>query len=171
MVLKVIASGTGHTGTASLVQALEQLGFGECFSKSTVAAHCESIETLHTAYNGGKVDWHSFFNERYQCVADFPASWFNEELIQAYPDATVVLTVCDPQEWYGKARDTIREFNPLMKSNLAGFSRLEKLSNKIWDSIFELNLKDGSKAIELYHTHLVTVRNAVSSNKLLVFDV
>ena len=35
-------------------------------------------------------------------VADWPVAFFYKEIIKAYPDAKVMITVRDPEEWFRK---------------------------------------------------------------------
>src|SRR6266851_9175875 len=104
--LKVIGAGFGRTGTLSIKHALEELGFGPCyhmtelFDKPGVDAQWDAI------VRGEPVDWNTVF-KGYQATVDWPACTFYEELMQAYPDAKVLLTVRDPEKWYASASGTI----------------------------------------------------------------
>ena len=43
----------------------------------------------------------------YWATVDWPGAAFYKELTQRYPEAKVILTVCDPERWYESARNTI----------------------------------------------------------------
>jgi hypothetical protein len=45
------------------------------------------------------LDWHALFH-RFEATVDMPACLYYQELLQAFPDARVVLTVRDPDPWY-----------------------------------------------------------------------
>jgi hypothetical protein len=51
---------------------------------------------LHT------LDWHTLFR-RFEATVDMPACLYYEELLQAFPDAEVILTVRDPDRWYASS--------------------------------------------------------------------
>ncbi|MFT3726420.1 MAG: sulfotransferase [Terricaulis sp.] len=89
--LKVIGAGLSRTGTHSLHAALEALGMH--------SVHFDS-ERLNDIVEG--VEPHPNFR-RYDdvdAVIDLPASLFYKELADAYPDAKVVLTLRDTDEWW-----------------------------------------------------------------------
>src|SRR5712692_3824595 len=104
--LKIIGAGFGRTGTLSLKHALEELGFGPCyhmeelFDKPGVDAQWDAI------VRGEPVDWNTVF-KGYQATVDWPACAFYKALMQAYPDAKVLLTVRDPEKWYESVSSTI----------------------------------------------------------------
>lgn len=57
MSLQVIGSGFGRTGTKSLKEALERLGFGPCHHMHEVVSHPESVPGWVEAFAGKPVDW------------------------------------------------------------------------------------------------------------------
>lgn len=104
--LKIIGAGFGRTGTSSLTMALEELGFRSCYHMREVMKHPEHLPYWEAASRGEDVDWQTFFAD-YQAAVDWPASRFYEELMQVYPEAKVVLTVRDPEQWYESTINTI----------------------------------------------------------------
>src|SRR5580692_9289922 len=58
------------------------------------------------AIEGGSVDW-AVMLTRYQAIVDWPGASFWRELSQANPNALVLLSVRDPEEWYRSASNTI----------------------------------------------------------------
>lgn len=48
-----------------------------------------------------------------QAVTDFPPSAFADELIEAYPDAKVILHIRPTEKWYASAKSTILSFGDL----------------------------------------------------------
>jgi hypothetical protein len=95
MTLKVIGAGFGRTGTSSLKQALEDLGFGPCHHMTEVIAHPQQVPVWEAAMNGEPVEWEDVFHA-YQSAVDWPSAAFYEPLMERYPDARVILTVRDP---------------------------------------------------------------------------
>jgi hypothetical protein len=104
--LKIIGAGFGRTGTSSLTMALEELGFRPCYHMREVMRHPEHLPQWEAASRGEAVDWHTFFAD-YQAAVDWPSSSFYEELMQVYPEAKIVLTVRDPEQWYESTINTI----------------------------------------------------------------
>ena len=104
--LQVIGAGFGRTGTMSLKVALEQLGFSPCYHMVEVFAHPEHIALWQAIGDGAPADWEAVFGG-YRAAVDAPTCEYYEPLMQAYPQAKVVLTVRDPEQWYESASSTI----------------------------------------------------------------
>ena len=56
----------------------------------------------------GDADWDAIY-EGYTATLDWPGAAFWRELADAYPEAKVLLTVRDPQDWYESYCETIRQ--------------------------------------------------------------
>lgn len=108
MALRVIGAGFGRTGTHSLKIALEKLLGAPCYHMVELFAHPEHVALWHQASLGNMPSWDTLF-QGYTSAVDFPAAAFWPELAQAYPDALVLLSVRDPEEWWESAQDTIFE--------------------------------------------------------------
>jgi hypothetical protein len=130
MALKVIGSGLGRTGTYSLKLALEQLGYVRCHHMLEVFQHPESIP-LWVEAGRGRPDWAAIF-EGYQAMVDYPGCKFWRELMDLYPDAKVLHSTRDPDQWFDSTQATIfapgstasdppPELRPFMEMLLADF--------------------------------------------------
>ena len=53
-----------------------------------------------------KMDWSEMFRD-YQATVDFLSYRYYSQLREYYPEAKVILTVRDPEEWYESAFNTI----------------------------------------------------------------
>ena len=63
---------------------------------SEVIAHIEDRPVgPDMAACGEQVDWETLFRG-YQATVDWPSCSFDEDLMRYYPDAKIVLTVCEP---------------------------------------------------------------------------
>jgi hypothetical protein len=102
--LEVIGAGYGRTGTLSLKSALETLGFGSCYHAVEFMSHPEHQARWQEAFQGNP-NWEEVFSG-YRSTVDFPGTNFWRELVDAYPQAKVILTVRDPDEWYASMRET-----------------------------------------------------------------
>ena len=96
----------GRTGTHSLKVALEQLLGGPCHHMVEVFAHQEQIPVWTDAIEGRPVDWPQLMSD-YVAQVDWPGASFWPELLEAYPDALVLLSVRDPEAWYKSTMETI----------------------------------------------------------------
>jgi len=183
--MRVIGAGFGRTGTTSLKAALQELGFGQSYSLGEVFANPEHVRVWEAARGaGGEVDWEGFL-AGYQVAVDWPACSFYEELMEAFPEAPVILTVRDPAPWYESTRSTIYELRRLTCGPLpvraafalaglfapgpAGAVRLA--DRLVWEGTFGGRFEDRDHAMEVFERHNEAVRLSVPPERLLVFDV
>lgn len=182
--LRIIGAGFGRTGTLSLKEALNQLGFGPCYHMTEVFNHPEHIALWEAAARGEPIDWNDIFAD-YQATVDWPACDFYKELMVAYPEAKVLLTVRDPEHWYESVQNTIylssrknlrsplvavisfamRKFVPEMRK------RLRMLNAVIWNGTFDGKFEDKDYAITIYKQHIEEVKQYVPPEKLLAYNV
>ena len=183
--LRVIGAGFGRTGTLSLKAALETLGFGPCYHMVEVFAHPEHAPMWRAAA-GQPVDWHRLF-AGYRATVDWPACAFYAQLMDAFPDARVILTVRDPERWYESARATIyRMRNPGGGASGAAMRAMfmlgrllvprlrttpDMINEVIWQGTFEDRFEDRERAIAVYQQHNEEVKRRVPPDKLLVYQV
>ncbi len=106
MSLRVIGAGFGRTGTASLKLALEKLLGAPCYHMIEVFRHPEHIALWDQAAQGNMPDWNKLF-EGYAAAVDFPSCVFWPEQMRAFPDALVLLSLRDPEQWWQSASETI----------------------------------------------------------------
>jgi hypothetical protein len=185
--MRVIGAGFGRTGTTSLKAALEQLGFGPGYTLSEVfrnPRHVGFWEAARRDPTGERVDWEGFL-AGYEVAVDWPACSFYEELMQAFPEAPVILTVRDPAPWYESTRSTIhglrwlttgpfpvRAAFALAGPFVPGAAGAVRLADRlVWEDTFEGRFEDRAYAIELFERHNEAVRRRVPPERLLVFDV
>src|SRR4028119_2496706 len=86
--------------------ALAALGFGPRYRLGEIVRHPEQVAFWEAARRGERVDWEGFF-AGYGVAVDWPAFSFYQELMEALPEAPVILTVRDPERWYESVRSTI----------------------------------------------------------------
>jgi len=182
--MKIIGAGFGRTGTTSLKAALEALGFGPSYRLDEVFKHPEQVAFWEAACRGERVDWEGFF-AGYGLAVDWPAFSFYGELMEAFPEAPVILTVRNPGRWYESVRSTIYGIHKLsagpapvrLAFALAGLfapavTGIARLADAIlWDGLFDGRFEDRSYAIEMFHRHNEEVRRRVPPERLLVYDV
>lgn len=186
--LQIIGAGFGRTGTLSLKTALEELGFGPCYHMSEVFGHPEHIALWQAAADGEGIDWNTIF-ANYRSAVDWPSCAFYEQQMRAYPDAKVLLTVRDPENWYESVCRTIYQIHHRVGVSLS--SRLLSYAGKallnivqphmkrlfrmqtavIWDGTFAGNIEDKAYAIAVFNQHIEEVKQKVPPEKLLVYNV
>lgn len=105
MTLKIIGAGFGRTGTYSLKTALEKLGFGPCHHMSEVVSNPVQID-LWSQAAAGQADYDAIFNG-FQSAVDFPVSAFWREVLAVNPDAKIILSHRDAEDWYESFSQTI----------------------------------------------------------------
>lgn len=81
------------------------LGLGPCYHMVNVLTNAGQIELWSDAL-AGHADWEKAF-AGFNATVDYPGAFFFRELIEAYPDAKVVLSVRDGRSWARSMRDTI----------------------------------------------------------------
>ena len=172
--LKVIGAGWARTGTTSTLGALEELGFGPCYTFFTIlSAKPEHVERWLDIYAGKPADWPHLF-EGFNSVVDWPACDFYEQLMALSPEAKIILNVRDPQAWYESVRNTIWENYQRMASvgqgpENNGLARL--LDVMMWQGAFQGRFADRQYVIDAFERHTQEVKASLPPEKLLVFDV
>ena len=141
MALDVIGAGFGRTGTTSLREALETLGFVKCHHMIEVIRNREQTDGWLALATEGSVDWDKLF-VGYRASVDFPSCVFYRELIRHYPDAKVILSVRDADSWYKSASETIYALSKAVPRWLVWiFPRMRvqarMINILIWDGIFK----------------------------------
>ena len=135
--LVLIGAGFGRTGTTSTKAALEQLGLGPCHHMSGV--NSAQARVFRDAYLGKEVNWRVLMND-YRSTTDFPACTFYKELMEAYPEAKVLLTVRPAEKWFRSAESTIfavRQVDDLLIARvvkiLFGRDTMDMVRTVVWN--------------------------------------
>lgn len=174
MALKVIGAGLGRTGTHSLAAAFEKLGFGPCYTVNTVKENPSHVAMWNEAISGKSIDWHRLY-QGYGSAVEWPTVSFLPEVLRAYPDLKVILTLRDPKAWYESARATIFEALALSHHNPAppGKNRpaLELTRRLVLDLTFQGQYQNEARAIEIFNQHNLQVKKIVPPDRLLIYRV
>jgi sulfotransferase family protein len=170
--LKIIGAGFGRTGTASTKAALETLGFGPCYHMTELFADPTRLQGWLRATAGETVDWAEIF-AGYAATVDWPGAAFWRELIEAYPEAKVLLTVRDPDRWYDSVAGTIYLTRDIDTADASPALRdqLRMVNELVWQGTFDGRFEDRDHAIGVYRAHLAEVRATVPAGRLLEYDV
>ena len=174
MPLQVIGAGFGRTGTLSLKVALQQLGFNKCHHMVEVMRNPKSAAAWVAASDGKEVDWHEIFADYKACV-DWPSCMFYRELMEAFPEAKVVLTVRDSERWYESISTTIAVLTTTTPRWLCwlvpAIGAVIKVSYACVWKTFDNRNGDKEYVLEVFRAHIEEVKRVVPPSRLLVFEV
>jgi len=183
MTLKLIGAGFGRTGTWSTFAALNRLGFPSYHMQEVIInkankGHLDFWRKVANSPPGSQHDWTKVF-ANYKATVDNPGCCVWRELMAAYPDAKVLLTLHPrgAEAWYDSTIDTI-----YFTKNVWQFKILEWLtpfgrkfgdmsSKLVWGRTLAGVMDDRAKAIARYNAYTEEVIAAVPPEKLLVFKV
>lgn len=170
MALQVIGAGYGRTGTLSLKFALEQLGFDQCYHMMEVMKHPEHSQLWSAAHGSGDVDWDAFMSG-YQASVDWPSCNLWRQQLAHWPEAKILLSLRDPDDWYDSVMATIYKstVDGLAHEDPARRAHAQWVSSIIWDPIFNGRMDDRAHAIGCFNRHNETVQEEVPADKLLVY--
>ncbi|KAJ7334164.1 hypothetical protein DFH08DRAFT_916313 [Mycena albidolilacea] len=127
--MKVLVLGFCRTGTASMREALETLGYRETHHMQSVLRNPAEVDMWRDAINAkffgkgkpyGREEWDQLLGQC-QAVTDLPAILFSEELIAAYPEAKVVLTNREPAKWWKSYSGSLQTLDRSKRVRVAGW--------------------------------------------------
>jgi hypothetical protein len=188
MTLQIIGAGFGRTGTLSLKEALETLGFAPCYHMVTLFAQPERLRAWSEAADhkarGEPTDWMAVF-DGFRATVDWPGCAYWRELVAAFPEAKVLLTVRDPDRWYDSAANTIyRMTAPETEAGRAAMAdafpaeiaaQLHAtgafVNELIWQGTFGGRFSDREHAIRIFNEHNAAVIAEAPPERLLVYEV
>lgn len=184
--MEVLSLAPPRTGTLSMNEALGILGYPACHYSSIFANVKDADmwnEAMDYKYKGkGHFEWKQGFDKLLgQCsaVTDVPAICFWKELIEAYPDAKVLLVERDEEKWLASigglidgvlnpvARYVLRFTDPFWfgRINTCGAGWIE-----CWlGSTHAATAKRNSRAV--FRAHNANIRKAVPKERLLVYKL
>ena len=173
--VRLINAGLGRTGTTSLKVALEQIGYGPCYHMFDIVGDDRLLgQWERIVCDGERPDWAEVF-AGYGTAVDGPSSVYYRELMEAFPDAKVMLTVRSPERWYQSTADTLYQFalnGAGVPDRTARIARVHRLTSAMtWDGLFGGRFADKAHAIEVFHRHNQAVKDTVGPDNLLVWDV
>jgi hypothetical protein len=117
------------------------------------------------------MDWHKLL-EGYDATADLPAALYYRELLAAFPESRVILTVRDPEKWWQSAAKLVYMQNTLVERLrfVSRFREFQRLFRNV-----ERALCDGpvtrEPAIARFIQHNAEVKATIPPDRLLVFEV
>lgn len=136
------------------------------------------MDALQAKYDGEgepftRADWDQLLGNA-QAVCDWPSIAFARELIEAYPEAKVVLTNRDVHSWHASTMKTVywRVTDPELRW-LSHFdwaaSMYYPMLRKFFDGFFESDFPNRGK--DIFRKHYEEVRSLVPKDRLLEYRV
>ncbi|KAJ5114018.1 hypothetical protein N7456_002552 [Penicillium angulare] len=184
--MRLLALGLSRTGTNSLRTALEILGYNQTYHGYSAAFEnprdCDMwLQAMSAKFDKrGKRFGRAEFDQllgHCQAVTDVPAVCFAQELIEAYPEAQVILTWRDVDVWYESVINAIitHVYSPWagVVSILAIIFRSSgrwsrPMFRRVWEDYFEGFRLNGKRR---YKEHYELVESLVPVNNLLYYQV
>ena len=121
--MKLLCLGLSRTGTQSLREALFRLGYNDVYHQTNfnqnrdydaqmwVEAYRKKFEVGRGGSRWDTAQWRRFFDAALghcMAVSDVPCVTFWRELMEAYPEAKILITVRDsPEAWYASIMETV----------------------------------------------------------------
>jgi hypothetical protein len=169
--MKIIGAGVSRTGTMTMQAALETLGY-HCYHMKEVPREPGHLDAWYQFMTGrAPMDWHALFR-KFEATVDTPACWYYQELVEAFPDAKVILTLREPERWYESfvtLRTTVNRFRPLSRL-IPKMTKMYRLIDALQDKIFGGSL-ERAHCIQVFNAHNAAVQRLVPKDRLLVFRV
>lgn len=153
-----------------MTTALQILGY-TCHHMSEVFAHQEEQAALFVeAASDPTFEWERIY-AGYTATLDWPGCAFWRELAEAYPEAKLLLTVRDPEEWFESYVATVYEPIALGWSGDPTGSWNEMAQRVIVARSFGGEPHDREHVIAAFRRHNAEVRAAIPAERLLVHRI
>ncbi len=170
MVLSVIGAGLGRTGTKSLMEALEQLGFGPCHHMRKVFADMPQQVPLWAAAARGEPEWPKIF-QGFASAVDWPTASFYQELHAVYPDAKFILTLRSPENWVASYSETIRKLMAHKDQLPADMQVWQAMTTAVQKKSGIMSDLDEAGLLRAFNAHNEAVKVAIPASQLLIYQV
>jgi Sulfotransferase domain len=180
--VELIGAGLPRTGTLTQKEALELLGLGPCYHWIDVLADLDGQVPLWEGALDGRVA-PSAILDGCRSTVDWPGGYFYRQLLDAYPQAKVLLSVRDPERWEPSFRETIVDMcfgDSLIRLLSSARScvdprwrrYLEFVDRMFWSEQGTFPAGHSPAAlIEAFVAHNEEVKRAVAPERLLVWEV
>ncbi|KAF8576304.1 hypothetical protein K439DRAFT_676858 [Ramaria rubella] len=173
--IKVVCLGLGRTGTTSLRDALDMLGFGPCYHMSTIVEGGGKDFASWSKIGDGDTsnDYLNDILNGFASVADYPAAMYPAELFAAYPDAKYILTVRNPEKWEKSMKDTMLPVYAGLRA-LPSKNKLQEAASRWGEVYLEQKYHRGRLRTHTQQElmdHNERVKSIIPPEKLLVYQV
>ncbi|KAG2213845.1 hypothetical protein INT47_001114 [Mucor saturninus] len=173
--LHILGAGYGRTGTMSLRDALNILGYKTHHMEDTILDPTQDPKIFEDAYKNPNdiVDWEKAFRG-YTAAVDWPAVAFFDKIYALNADAKVILTIRDPESWFKSVSSTIHEWPNVDESWPQNIVKARKMARVVVRD-GELGGADTEKRkaalIQKFTDHIEHIKSIVKPENLLIFDL
>nr|XP_002119646.1 uncharacterized protein LOC100178776 [Ciona intestinalis] len=180
--MKVIMAGFSKTGTKTMSAAFKLLGLKNYDYLESFWFHGDDWNRILT--NDGSVEDFKRMFEDVDSVTDMPACLYWEEIHQAFPDAKIVFTTREENEWYTSLENQMRSFNEnfmykLLQLLTPSGRKYYTFSNNLRIALLgqpfphRFHQRQTNKMLSLmrYRRHNLYVMQKAPKDKLLVYDL
>lgn len=179
--MKVIGVGFGRTGTLSLKAALEQLGAGPCFHMLELMGgpgRARDLPYWVRIANGERVDWHETFAP-WQSTVDWPACTRWRELVEVFPEATVLLNLRDFDGFYASCENTLLAAKraalagelPMDAERMPPPQLWQVIEKLVWQGDFRGRFEDKDWVRTMYEDRIGQIKAYVPPERLVVWNL
>ena len=156
-------------------RALEQILNARCYHFEEALWRPDHMDAwLNHIHGLQPMDWQWLYAD-YAATLDFPFCLYYKEMLQAFPDAKVILTVRDPERWFASISSMltlIRALDWVVACIPYGRRVMAVARFHFWGSTSGRFGGDMSRAnaLRVYRDHVAEVKKTVPPDRLLVFD-
>ncbi|XP_078377083.1 uncharacterized protein LOC144660352 [Oculina patagonica] len=171
--MKIICNGVGKTGSKSITKALRNLGFTVFdWEEQTFDFLDHWVDVFQ---NGVKPDVKRVYQNADAAVGH-PANFFFEEILEAFPDCKVILSVREEDSWVKSAANQIETTYAQRYHKMSLLSPTARKMYYVLDSCIDAvfgsrNPKSTYVFRKRYRIHNHHVKSTVPADKLLVYNV
>lgn len=184
MSIQIIGAGFPRTGTNTLRESLNMLGYVKTYHMKELLVHPEDLQYWSELRQTKTTNWDALYNG-YKATVDYPCYPWYKEHMKRYPDAKVILSTRPFEKWYESFSSTIwRAQNPTeeqraaMAERVKDDPRLQKVMKVmqfakeiIIGDHFQNRFEDKEFMKEVFDKHHEEVKAFVPADKLLVYNV
>jgi hypothetical protein len=168
MALQVVGAGLGRTGTNSLKLALEALLDGRCYHMLELMEREQDTPVWEAAVEGRPVDWARLL-EDFEATVDWPAAAFWPELLEANPQAKVLLSTRESTAawWASMERTIIVALDTPAPPDDPALAYRRRVTRATLSTRLTPDWSDRESACAAYERHNAEVRARVPAGQLI----